>query len=83
MVVLRKDKEGNIKRSFRAPKDDDWTLIKKKTEADIDKIKMTVGAYIYDTLLQKPDQKNTWEASTYLSNVNTIKTTLSNTKDPK
>ena len=53
----KKDKEGNIKRSFRAPKDDDWTLIKKKTEADIDKIKMTVGAYIYDTLLQKPDQK--------------------------
>ena len=30
MVVLRKDKEGNIKRSFRAPKDDDWTLIKKE-----------------------------------------------------
>lgn len=53
----KKDKKGNIKRSFRAPKDDDWTLIKKKTEADIDKIKMTVGAYIYDTLLQKPDQK--------------------------
>ena len=30
----KKDKEGNIKRSFRAPKEDDWTLLKKKTEAD-------------------------------------------------
>ena len=53
----KKDKEGNIKRSFRAPKDDDWTLLKKKTEADIDNSHKTVGCYIYDTLLQKPDQK--------------------------
>lgn len=51
------DKEGNIKRSFRAPKEDDWTLIKKKTEADIENNKKTVGCYIYDTLLQKPNQK--------------------------
>jgi len=53
----KKDKEGNIKRSFRAPKEDDWTLLKKKTEADIDNSQKTVGCYIYDTLLQKPDQK--------------------------
>ena len=53
----RKDKEGNIKRSFRAPKEDDWTLLKKKTEADIESSQKTVGCYIYDTLLQKPDQK--------------------------
>ena len=33
----KKDKDGNIRRSFRAPKEDDWTLIKKKTEFDIDK----------------------------------------------
>lgn len=51
------DKEGNVKRSFRAPKEDDWTLVKKKTEADIDKSKKTVGEYIYDTLLQYPSQK--------------------------
>ena len=31
------DKEGKIKRSFRAPKEDDWKLLKKKTEADIEK----------------------------------------------
>ena len=51
------DKEGNIKRSFRAPKEDDWTLLKKKTEYDIKNSHKTVGCYIYDSLLQKPDQK--------------------------
>ena len=53
----KKDKEGNIKRSFRAPKEDDWTLLKKKTEYDIDNSNKTVGCYIYDTLLQNPNQK--------------------------
>jgi len=53
----KKDKEGNVKRSFRAPKEDDWTLMKKKTEADIENSQKTVGCYIYDTLLQNPDQK--------------------------
>ena len=53
----KKDKDGNIKRSFRAPKEDDWTLLKKKTEIDIENSHKTVGCYIYDALLQKPDQK--------------------------
>ena len=53
----KKDKDGNIKRSFRAPKEDDWTLLKKKTEYDIDNSLKTVGCYIYDTLLQNPNQK--------------------------
>ena len=43
-------KDGCIKRSFSIPKEGDWTLIKKKTEADITKSNKTVGAYIYDTL---------------------------------
>ena len=51
------DKEGNVKRSFRAPKEDDWTLLKKKTEHDIDASNKTVGYYIYDTLLSNPNQK--------------------------
>ena len=51
------DKDGNVRRSFRMPKDDDWALLKKKTEADIDKSGKTVGAYIYDTLLTNPKQK--------------------------
>ena len=53
----KKDKDGNIKRSFRAPKEDDWTLLKKKTEFDIDNSHKTVGCYIYDSLLAHPDQK--------------------------
>lgn len=55
--TLKKDKEGNVKRSFRAPKEDDWTLIKKKTEADILQAHTTVGTYIYDAILQNPNQK--------------------------
>lgn len=53
----KKDKDGNIKRSFRAPKDDDWTLMKKKTEFDIENSHKTVGCYIYDSLLSNPNQK--------------------------
>ena len=53
----KKDRDGNIKRSFRAPKEDDWTLLKKKTEFDIENSQKTVGCYIYETLLQKPNQK--------------------------
>lgn len=53
----KKDKDGNIKYSFRAPKEDDWTLLKKKTEFDIDNSKKTIGCYIYDALLTNPDQK--------------------------
>lgn len=51
------DKFGEVKRSFRAPKEDDWMLMKKRTEADIANSRKTVGSYIYDTLLQKPQQK--------------------------
>ena len=53
----KKDKYGDIKRSFRAPSPDDWTLVKKKTERDIEDSHQTVGCYIYETLLRKPDQK--------------------------
>lgn len=52
-----KNKEGDVKRSFRVPDDDDWTLIKKKTEADIFNSGKTVGEFIYDTLLKSPNQK--------------------------
>lgn len=54
---VKKDKEGKEKRTFRAPNEDDWTLIKKKTEADIVSSHKTVGCYIYDTLLQNTVQK--------------------------
>ena len=55
--TVKMDKEGAEKRSFRAPSEDDWTLLKKKTEADIDKSQKTVGTYIYETLLKNPTQK--------------------------
>ena len=51
------DKDGNEKRSFRAPKEDDWTLLKKKTETEIDESHKTVGEFIYDSILVNPNQK--------------------------
>lgn len=48
------DKEGNVMRSFRAPKPDDWTLQKKRTEVSIEESGMTVGSYIYNHLLSCP-----------------------------
>lgn len=51
------DKEGNVKRSFRAPNAEDWTLLKKKTEKDIEDSRQTVGTYIYENLLLNPKQK--------------------------
>lgn len=50
-------KDGTIKRSFSIPKEGDWTLIKKKTEDDLGKSGKTVGAYIYNSLLQNPGHK--------------------------
>lgn len=51
------DKDGNEKRSFRAPKEDDWTLLKKKTETDMIASQKTVGTFIYDSILANPNQK--------------------------
>ena len=51
------DKEGNVKRSYRSPNEDDWTLVKERTQSDIERSGKTVGAYIYDTILQTPNQK--------------------------
>jgi CRISPR-associated endonuclease Csn1 len=55
--TIKTDKEGNERRSFRAPSEDDWTLLKKKTEQEINKSDKTVGSYIYENLLQNPSQK--------------------------
>ena len=49
--------DGRVKRSFRSPKADDWTLLKKKTEAQIAQAHQTVGAYIFEALLRNPSQK--------------------------
>jgi CRISPR-associated endonuclease Csn1 len=55
--TIKTDKEGHEKRSFRAPNENDWTLLKKKTEAEIESSQKTVGAYIYENLLSNPNQK--------------------------
>lgn len=55
--TIKTDKEGIEKRSFRAPSETDWTLVKKKTEQQIDQSDKTVGTFIYDTLLKNPKQK--------------------------
>jgi CRISPR-associated endonuclease Csn1 len=57
IITTSIDKTGNEKRSFRAPDENDWTLLKKKTESTIDKSGKTVGTYIFDTLLKQPNQK--------------------------
>lgn len=54
---IKKDKDGNEKRSFRAPGENDWTLVKKKTEQEIEQSHKTVGTYIYEALLNNPKQK--------------------------
>jgi len=55
--TVKTDKDGAEKRSFRAPSEDDWTLVKKRTEQEIDISEKTVGTYIYDTFLKNPKQK--------------------------
>ena len=54
---VKRDKEGKEKRSFRAPDENDWNLLKKKTEQDINTSRKTVGCYIYDHILQNPNEK--------------------------
>ena len=55
--VVKKDKDGAPKIKLRDPKEDDWTLMKKRTEHEINASGQTVGAYIYDCLLRNPDVK--------------------------
>ncbi|NRT15544.1 CRISPR-associated endonuclease Csn1 [Flavobacterium sp. 28A] len=54
-VKLTKDNEE--KRSFRSPKDDDWALVKIRTEQTINQSGKSVGTYIYEALLKNPNQK--------------------------
>lgn len=54
---IKLDKEGKEKRSFRAPSENDWNLVKKKTEFQIEQSNKTVGTYIYEALLNNLSQK--------------------------
>lgn len=53
----KKDKNGEVCRKLRLPKEEDWGLLKKKTEAQIEQSRHTVGCYIYNLLLTNPAQK--------------------------
>ncbi len=55
--TLKKDKDGQVKRSFRVPDENDWTLRKKRTEHLLEDSGKTVGAFIYDHLLKEPSDK--------------------------
>ena len=69
IIKIDLDKEGNVKYDetgelcciFKIPAEreweEQWELIKAKTQSDLDASGKTVGAYIYDTLLQMPKQK--------------------------
>ncbi len=58
IVTTDLNPDGSVKRrTFRSPSDEDWTLLKKKTESDIERSQKTVGSFIYETLLQNPNQK--------------------------
>jgi CRISPR-associated endonuclease Csn1 len=55
---IKTDKDGKEKRSFKAVNsEEDWIAIKKSTEEKIERSNKTVGCYIYETMLQKPEQK--------------------------
>ncbi len=49
--------DNEVKRSFRSPKDDDWGLVKIRTEQTINQSGKTVGSFIYDNLLKSPNRK--------------------------
>ena len=58
IVTTTLDKTGAVKSvKLRTPKEEDWTLMKKRTECAIDASGGTLGEYIYDSLLSKPDVK--------------------------
>ena len=56
-VTPKLDKDGEVKRSFRAPSEDDWGLRKKRTEKQLETSGQTVGCFIYDHLLAEPFDK--------------------------
>lgn len=51
------DDKGLPLRSLRAPKEDDWGLVKYRVEEQIRESGKTIGEYIYDALLSDPSLK--------------------------
>ncbi len=57
VVTTTVKKDGTVTSKVREPKEGDWTLMKKRTESRIEDSGMTVGNYIYTTLLHSPATK--------------------------
>lgn len=58
IVTTKTNKDGTLKRTFKkVDSEQDWIAIKKKTEQTIDGSDNTVGQFIYEALLEKPNQK--------------------------
>ncbi|MCV9932849.1 CRISPR-associated protein Csn1 [Flavobacterium sp. LS1R47] len=55
--TIKLNKDNEEKRSFRSPKENDWGLVKIRTEQTINQSKKSVGSFIYDELLKNPSQK--------------------------
>lgn len=81
IATFKLDKNGNRKEeqpSLRSPNEDDWGLQKIRTQHKIDQSKLTIGEYIYNTLLNNPNQKiigetvRTVDRHYYLDEIHTI-----------
>ena len=57
IVTTTIDRKGNEVLKLRAPKADDWTLMKKRSENAILQSGKQVGEFIYDAILEQPDVK--------------------------
>ncbi|MBR1549074.1 MAG: type II CRISPR RNA-guided endonuclease Cas9 [Bacteroidales bacterium] len=60
IATFKLDKDGNRKDEqprLSAPSEDDWGLRKIKTEHDIETSGLTIGEFIYNTLLHSPAQR--------------------------
>lgn len=55
--TIKLNKENEEKRSFRSPKEDDWGLVKIRTEQTINQSGKSVGSFIFENLLKNPNQK--------------------------
>ncbi|WP_298394809.1 type II CRISPR RNA-guided endonuclease Cas9 [Flavobacterium sp.] len=55
--TIKLNKDNEEKRSFRSPKEDDWGLVKIRTEQTINQSGKSVGSFIYENLLKNPHQK--------------------------
>lgn len=57
IVTRQSSKDGTVKITLRMPNENDWNLIKKRTENDIEKSGKTVGEFIFNSILSNPDVK--------------------------